>query len=51
MKKLSIKVGQKFDRLTLIEILPMEGKRRYCLYSCICGNQVKAFTTPVKYII
>ena len=41
MKKLPIKIGQKFGRLTVVEILPMEGKRRYCMYLCECGNNVK----------
>jgi hypothetical protein len=34
-------IGQKFNQLTLLEILPIEAKRRFCIVQCDCGSEPK----------
>ena len=39
MKKLDIKVGDKYERLTITALLPSKNKRRMVRAVCDCGNE------------
>lgn len=39
MKKLDIKIGDRFKRLTITALLPSKNKRRMVRAACDCGNE------------